>query len=136
MRNFALLISAATLGSCAMNLQPEAPRPVAGASTVAYLLGGKTAGPPIRCMPSYRTTDMTVVDSQTVAFRESGRRTYLVHLSGGCGDIANGAALVTKSYGTDQMCAGDIAHAMMGGSRMIAGSCSVQSIVPYTRPGA
>ena len=134
MRSLALLITAATLGSCAMDGQPMAPRPVAGASTMAYLLDGKMAGPPIRCMPSYRTTDMTVVDSQTVAFRESSRRTYLVHLSEGCGDIAFGAALVTKTYGTDQMCAGDIARTAMGGSHTIGGSCSVQSIVPYSRP--
>lgn len=135
MRSLALPIAAAALGSCAMNGEPIAPRPVAAQSTIAYLLSGKVPGPPLRCMPSNRTSDMTVIDSQTVAYRDSGHRTYLVHLSGGCGDIANGAALVTKHYGIDEICAGDIAETMMGGSRMIGGSCSVLSIVPYTRPG-
>ncbi len=90
------------------------------------------AGGRFSCLPSYRTSDMTVVDSQTVAYRYGGNQTYLVHLSGGCGDIAYGAALVTRTFGTDQMCAGDIARTLSGSSRMIGGSCSVQSIVPYS----
>ena len=135
MRSFAVLITAATLGSCAMNSQPMAPRPVAGPSTIAYLLGGKTAGPPARCLPSYQRNDITIVDSQTVAYRYGGNQTYLVHLSPGCEDIAYGAALVTRTWGTDKLCAGDIARTMSS-SRMIGGTCSVESIVPYTRPRA
>ena len=134
MRSLPLVLAAATLGSCAMNVQPMAPRPVAGQSTLAYLLGGKVAGPPIRCLPSYRSNDMTIIDSQTVAYRDGGSRTYVVHLSPGCGDIAYGAALVTKSFGGDQSCTGDIARTLSGGSRMIGGSYSIESIVPYTRP--
>ena len=134
MRALVLSVAPVLLGSCAMNGQPMAPQPVAGPSTVAYLLGGKVAGPPVRCLPSHQRNDMTVVDSQTVAYRFGGNQTYLVHLSGGCDDIAYGAALVTRTWGTDQMCTGDIARTFSGSSRMIGGSCSVQSIVPYTRP--
>lgn len=134
MKSLALPFIAAVLGSCAMGSQPLPVRPVAGPETMAYLLGGKVAGAPVRCLPSYQRNDMTVVDSQTVAYRYGGSQTYLVHLSGGCGDIASGAALVTRSFGTDRMCTGDIARTMNGSSRMIGGSCSVQSIVPYTRP--
>ena len=134
MRSLPMILSAATLGSCAMNAQPMAPRPVAGQSTIAYLLGGKVAGPPIKCLPSYRSSDMTIVDSQTVAYRYGGNQTYLVHLSAGCDDIASGAALVTRTFGTDQTCTGDIARTLSGGSRIIGGSCSVLSIVPYTSP--
>ena len=134
MRSLALPVIAAAVGSCAVNNQPMPVTPAAGPQTMAYLLGGKVAGAAVRCLPSYRTSDMTVVDSQTVAYRYGGNQTYLVHLSGGCGDIAYGAALVTRTFGTDQMCAGDIARTLSGSSRMIGGSCSVQSIVPYTRP--
>ena len=134
MRCLPLLFAAVSLGSCALNGQPVAPRPVAGASTLAYLLGGKIAGPPIKCLPSYQSENMTVVDSQTVAYRYGGNTTYLVHLSPGCDDIASGAALVTKTWGTQQTCTGDVARTLSGGSRIIGGSCSVLSIVPYTSP--
>ena len=134
MRSLPLILAAATLGSCAIDNQPIAPRPVAGASTVAYLLDGKTAGPPVKCLPSYRSSDMTVLDSQTVAYRYGGNQTYVVHLSQGCDDIAAGAALVTRTYGTDQTCTGDVERTLSGGSRIIGGSCSVLSIVPYTSP--
>jgi hypothetical protein len=134
MRSIFLLAAAGTLGSCTMNNGPVPIRQVAGADTVAYLLAGRTAGPPVKCLPSYGTNDMTVLDSQTVAYRYGGATTYLVHLSPGCGDIALGAALVTRSWGTQQTCAGDIARTLSGGSRIIGGSCSVLSIVPYSRP--
>lgn len=134
MRALVLPVAAALLGSCAMNAQPMAPRPVAGASTIAYLLSGKAAGPPVRCLPSYQRNDMTIVDSQTVAYRFGGNQTYLVHLTQGCEDIASGAALVTRTFGTDQMCTGDIARTLSGSSRIIGGSCAVESIVPYSRP--
>lgn len=133
MQHLALLAAAAMLSSCAVNNQPVPVRPVAGAQTVAWLLGGKTAGPPIRCLPSYTARDMTVLDSQTVAYRDGSARTYVMHLSPGCGEIASGAALVTRSYGTSDLCTGDIAHAMEGTNWMIAGSCSIEAIVPFTR---
>lgn len=134
MRSIFLLAAAATLGSCAVNNGPVPVRQVAGPDTLSWLLGGKTAGPPIRCLSSSHRNDMTVVDSQTVAYREGGYRTYMVHLSPGCGGIASGGALVTRSYGTSDLCTGDIARVYQTSPGVFAGSCSIESIVPYSRP--
>lgn len=133
MRSLSLLLSAAVLGSCTMS-GPEPVQPAASARTVAWLLGGKVAQAPQNCVSNYNANDMTVLDSQTLAFRESGYRTSVVHLSPGCAGLATGGILVTKSSIGGSLCSGDIAQVMENGARMIIGSCTIGEIVPYVTP--
>jgi hypothetical protein len=134
MRSLSLLVIASALGSCAAD-GPIPVRQVASPRTMEWLLGGKVAGPPVRCLADYQRRDMTVLDSETIAFRDGGRRTYVMKLSPGCGQLASGGgALVTRSFGTSDLCTGDIARVLDTSSRMIAGSCSIGPITPYERP--
>ncbi|MEO7276951.1 MAG: hypothetical protein ABIW33_02880 [Sphingomicrobium sp.] len=135
MRGVLLTTLAATaLGSCAMDGRPVPVQPVAGAQTIAFLLAGKVATAPIRCLSTYQRNDMVVLDSQTVAYRDGGSRTFVMHLSPGCGEIAHGGALITRSFGTSDLCTGDIAQAAVGPQPFIGGSCSIGEIVPYVKP--
>ena len=83
MRGSSLLLIGAALGSCS-----TAPERVVRSSTgqIAYdkLVADKVAGPPISCLPNYNANDMSVIDSQTVAFRVGGRplRSGLAKLAG------------------------------------------------------
>jgi hypothetical protein len=113
---------------------PEPVQPAASARTVAWLLNGKVPQSPQNCVSNYNANDMTVIDSQTIAFRESGYRTSLVHLSQGCGALATGGILVTKSSIGGSLCSGDIAQVLENGARMIIGSCTIGQIVPYVTP--
>jgi hypothetical protein len=133
MRNLSLLLSAALLGSCAVTT-PEPVQPAASARTVAWLLNGKVPLAPQNCLSSYNANDMTVIDSQTIAFREGGYRTSVVHLGPGCGALANGGILVTKSSIGGSLCRGDIAQVLESGARMMIGSCTIGEVVPYVTP--
>lgn len=133
MRSASILLIAAALGSCT-TYAPEPVRPAASQQTIAWLLGGKVAQPTQNCVHGYSSMDMTVLDTQTIAFRDGGYRTYVAHLSPGCGQLASGGVLVTKSYGSSELCTGDIAQVMEGAGRMMIGSCSIGPITPYVRP--
>lgn len=132
MRSISLLLIGAALGSC--STAPElAVRTPTGQITYDRLVAGKVAGPPISCLPNYNANDMTIIDSQTVAFRVGGRTTYIMHLSPGCGGLGSGStALLTKQFGYSGLCRGDIAQAFDTLNHMTVGSCVIGDIIPYT----
>ena len=97
MRCISLLFIGAALASCSTTAQPPAMRSAQGQEQFQRLLAGKVAGPPVSCLPSTRNDDMTVIDEDTVIFRQSGSRVYLGHMQGGCNMLGQGGyALVTK----------------------------------------
>ena len=101
---------------------------------LARELEGRIAGPPQRCLSGYRTTNMTVIDDSTLLYRD-GRTTYLQRLRGSCYGIGSGATtLVTKQFGTNQYCDGDIARSVDLRSGMTNGSCAFGPFIPYTKP--
>jgi hypothetical protein len=100
------------------------------------LLVGKVAQAPISCLPHYRSGDMRVIDDNTIAFRDGTARTYIAHMQGGCSNLGFGHyALVTRQYGSADLCRGDIAQVVDTLSRITVGSCVFGDFVPYVRPG-
>jgi hypothetical protein len=134
MRAIALLPVAALAASCATPNEPTT-RSAEGQRQYEQLIAGKTAGPPLVCIPTNSTDDLRIIDGHTVAYRLGSKTTYVVHLSGGCGNLANGSyALVTEHFGGSGPCRGDAARVLDAPSRMIVGSCMIQEIVPYSGP--
>jgi hypothetical protein len=134
MRGTSLLLIAAALGSCS-TAPEQVVRSPTGQITYDKLVAGKVAGPPISCLPNYNANDMSVIDSQRVAFRVGGSTTYIMHLSPGCGGLGSGnTALLTKQFGISGLCRGDIAQAFDTLNHMTVGSCVIGDIVPYTKP--
>ncbi len=134
MRGTSLLLIGAALGSCSVAPEPVVRTPTA---LIAYdkLIAGKVAGPPVSCLPNYNANDMSIIDSQTVAFRVGGSTTYIMHLSPGCNGLGSGnAALLTKQFGAGGLCHGDIAQTFDTFNRMTVGSCVIGDIIPFTRP--
>ena len=116
--------------------QPMAPdRNVRAEARLAQALAGKVAGPPVSCLPHYRSNDMEVIDGDTILFRD-GRTTYVQNTNGNCYPNGNsvGYTLVTKQFGGPNMCRGDIAHVIHSSTRMFAGSCSLGDFIPYRMP--
>lgn len=128
------ILVAATVGLCACATASEAPQRSASAQRqYDHLLAGRVAGAPEKCLPTYRSNDMTVIDDDTILFRD-GRTTYVNHPLGGCNNLhQSGRALVTRNFGP-QLCRGDLATVIDNTSGMSVGACSLGDFIPY-RPG-
>lgn len=127
-------VGALLAGSCTTTPAQQVPSPKAQRE-LADALAGRTPGPPLRCIPSYRSDQMQVIDDYTILFRD-GRTVYLQKPPGGCIGLANGGrTLVTRKFGTSDTCEGDINHLVDLPSGIQAGTCVFGPFVPYTRPG-
>lgn len=136
MRCISLLIAGSVVASCT-----NAPPPSAEARTPSQqsnydrAVGGKVAGKPMDCLPTYQQNDMSVIDGRTVAFRVGQGTAYLVHFTPGCELLDAGHyALLSRQFGSAQLCRGDIQQVVDIMNRTTVGSCSVADIVPYKKP--
>jgi hypothetical protein len=138
MRSMSLLIAGSILASCTTAPPPAPTRTVKAEQQYQRLLAGKVAGTPISCLPSYNANDMQIIDQSTIVFRTGGGgRVYIAHMDGPCTNLsANGPyALVTRQYGANGLCHGDIAHVVDTLNHFTVGSCAFGDFTPYTRPG-
>lgn len=123
-----LAVAACTTAPAQETRSPRAQRELAEA------LAGRTQGPPVRCLPNYRADQMQVIDDYTILFRD-GRTIYVQNPRGGCPGLGGGSrTLVTRQFGTSQLCDGDINHTVDLTSGMQGGSCVFGPFVPYTKP--
>lgn len=134
MRGIIIVAAGAVVASC-MTPPPAGTGSNQAAERYQRLLAGKIAKPPVNCLPSYRADDMIVIDANTVAFRQSGSSVYVTHMQSGCSQLARpGYALLTRQYGTNQLCRGDIAQVIDTFNRMTVGSCVFGDFTPYVKP--
>jgi hypothetical protein len=130
-----VFIVGAALASCSTT-SPAPDRTAAKQQEFQQLLNGKVAQAPISCLRHYRSGDMRVIDDSTIAFRDGSSRTYVAHMQGGCTNLSGGSyALVTKQFGTADLCRGDIAQVVDTLNGFTVGSCVFGDFVPYVRPG-
>jgi len=130
MRPAALLLIAVSASACAASAMTE-PRSAKAEAKLQSALQGKVAGAPISCLPPYRTNDMTIVDDNTILFRDGRKRVYRNDPPGGCAPMGSGHyALVRRSI-SSQMCRGDIVSVVDLTSKITVGSCSLGQFVPY-----
>jgi hypothetical protein len=135
MRNLAPILVAAVLAGCNAAPPPSAAVNAKAQTRLAQLIGGKVAGAPQSCLPSYRTNDMIVIDDYTIAFRDGVDRVWINKPKGGCNLLSAGPyALVTRSFGGMGLCRGDIAQVSDLMSHSTVGSCVMSDFVPYTKP--
>lgn len=138
MRRTAILflsaLAAATVGACAYTTGPDEPRSPQALQDLNRLLAGKVPGKPQSCLPNYRASDMTVIDEHTVLFRD-GATTWRSEIPSGCSNLGRpGYAMVTKQYGGEGLCQGQIVQVVDTSAGFIAGSCTFGEFVPYRPP--
>ena len=127
------LFSSLAVAACTTTPTQETRSPRAQRE-LAEALAGRTQGPPVRCLPNYRADQMQVIDDYTILFRD-GRTIYVQNPRGGCLGLGGGSrTLVTRQFGTSQLCDGDINHTVDLTSGMQGGSCVFGPFVPYTKP--
>ena len=79
---------------------------------------------------------MQVIDDWTILFRD-GRTVYVQNPRGGCPGLGNASrTLVTRQFGTNELCDGDIDHMVDLVAKIQGGSCVFGPFVPYTKPRA
>ena len=136
MRAFPLLLSAfgaaAVVTGCS-TAPAEQTRGPRAAKELADALAGRVAGPPQRCIPTYRNSKVQVIDDWTILYDQGGT-VYVQNPPGGCRGLKSGDTLVTRQIGTAQLCQGEIAHTVDLLSGVEGGGCVFGPFVPYTRP--
>ena len=131
-----LILAAGVLAACTASLAQPYQRTARQENELRRALAGKVAGKPVDCLPSFRSSDMQVVDDNTILFRD-GRRTYVQAPRGGCAPLGSGHyTLVTHSFGGMGLCRGDIARVVDLQNGFTVGSCALDSFVPFERPRA
>ena len=130
-----VLMAGAVLASC--TTAPPAPTRTADKQRdYEMALAGKVPQRPISCLPHYRANDMRTIDENTILFR-NGSTTYVAHMRGGCNGLGSGSyALVTRQFGTADLCSGDIAQVVDTVNGTSVGSCVWGEFTPYVRPRA
>ena len=94
MRTFMLAAGLIGLCACATASEPTE-RSASAQRQYDNMLRGKVAGKAESCLPTYQSNDMTIIDDNTILFRD-GRTVYVNHPLGGCMNLdRSGSALVT-----------------------------------------
>ena len=125
--------AAATLASCSTAPPVQESRSPQAAQDLSRALAGRVAGRPMSCIPTYRTSQMQVIDDWTILFRD-GRTVYVQNPQGGCRGIGRGSTImVSRLHGSTQLCSGDIQQLIDSSTRMPQGSCAFGPFIPYTR---
>ncbi len=119
-----MLISAVAIA--ATNCAPAAP---AGAA-FAQEFGGRTAGPPRSCINTNQSTNLRVVDSQTLAY-EDGPTTWVTHLGAPCPGIQTPSTLIVEPQLGGQYCKGDHVRGLEQGAIIPGATCFIGDWVPY-----
>lgn len=111
-------------------------RDTRGEAELAHQLAGKVQGPPVHCLPNYRTNDHQVIDRDTILYRD-GRTVYVQNTNGSCYPDGTGLGytLVLRKFGTTDLCRGDIAQVINSSGGTFAGSCSFNDFIPYRSIG-
>ncbi len=134
-RTFALVAAGAAalvLGSCS-TAPAEQTRSPRAAQELADALAGRVAGPPQRCITTYRTTKVTPIDDFTILY-DQGSTIYVQNPRGGCPGVGSGSDILVTRQTTNQLCDGEIAQTVDLTSRIERGGCVFGPFVPYTRP--
>jgi hypothetical protein len=133
MRSVFLFVLVVTVSACAP--VPPPVRSPQAETHLQQLLSGRVPGPPVSCLPDYRSNDMVVIDDSTVLYRD-GRTVYRNDFEGGsCNHLGSGFfALLTRRVGGIGLCRGDIAEVIDTSTGMTVGSCTIGDFVPYTKP--
>ena len=126
------VLSSALLGSCTTGQARDVSTPKAQ-KELAEALAGRVPGPPQRCIRNYRTTNMQVIDDYTLLFEE-GRTIYLQKPPNGCFGLgSHSRTLVTRPFGTTDLCEGDINKLVDLTAGIQGGACVFGPFIPYTK---
>ena len=119
-------VAALAVASCT---RPVAP---AGKDSFAQELAGRTAGPPQSCINSQQSVNLSVVDSQTLAYHD-GPTIWVTNLGAPCPGIATLSTVIVEPKLGGQYCRGDHVRGLEQGAIIPGATCFIGEWVPYRR---
>ena len=129
----AALLGCLLLGTACSTTPTQTARTPEASRDLAKALAGYTMGQPVRCIPNYSSTRMQIIDDRTILFR-GNRTVYLQTPPGGCFGISSQMnTLVTRVWGSNQLCEGDINRLVDVNTGIGGGACVFGPFVPYTK---
>ncbi len=99
---------------------------------VERALAGKVPGKPRTCLSS-REAESSSVHNDTVLFRAISKLVWKNDMNG-CPGLREDDILLTQSYGSSQLCRGDIVRLVDRTSQFFRSSCVFGDFVPYRKP--
>lgn len=107
--------------------------PASGPSAFAREVAGLTAGSPQSCIAQWPSTNIRVIDRQTLAY-DQGKTTWINRLAAPCPAIEPlNTVIVEPKLGT-QYCNGDHIRGLEPGAIIPGPTCFLGQWVPYRRP--
>ena len=128
MRPLILTAPLILLASCTD--QPQAP---SGATAFAREVAGMTAGPPQSCIAQWPSTNIRVIDQQTLAY-DDGKTTWINRLKAPCPAVEPLNTIIVEPKMGTQYCSGDHIRGREPGAIIAGPTCFLSQWVPYRRP--
>ncbi len=94
-------------------------------------LAGRVAGPPQRCISLGPSDGPTIVDSQTILYRQ-GARIYRTGPRDSCPALRPFNTLIVEVFG-GELCSGDRFRILEPGSSIPSAACLFTDFTPYTK---
>ena len=126
MRALPLLFVAA--GCAAAGTQSESRDQRALARELADLTPGEAK----RCVPTFQSEALSIVDSRTVVLR-SGGTVWVNRLDGDCPGLRPMNTLIVEAHGS-QYCSGDRIRGLESGTSIPGPICVLRDFTPYRKP--
>ena len=110
-------------------------RPVAPYDNAAFAqeVAGRVAGPPAYCIDSHQSSNIRVVDSQTLAYND-GPTLWVTRLGAACPGISTLSTVIVEPQLGGQYCRGDHIRGLEQGAIIPGPTCFIGDWVPYRRP--
>jgi hypothetical protein len=124
-----MLISAFAFCAASCSTPPATP---GGQSALAAEVAGRVAGPPQSCITSHQSTNLRVVDSQTLAY-DDGPTIWVTHLGAACPGIESLSTIIVEPKLGGQYCRGDHVRGLEQGATIPGATCFIGDWVPYRR---
>jgi hypothetical protein len=109
-------------------------RPAAPGDRAAFAqeIAGRVAGSPRGCVNSNQTTNLRVIDSQTLAY-DNGPTIWITHLAARCPGIETLSTIIVEPKLGGQYCRGDHVRGLEQGAIIPGATCFIGEWVPYRR---
>ncbi len=134
-RPISIMVGASALLASCSTAPVEQARSAKAEQELAEALAGRVAGPPQRCIDSFRTTTVHTIDDWTILY-DQGQTIYVQNPRGGCPGLGRGDILVTTQVGPARLCENDLAQTVSPTSRIALGACVFGPFTPYAKPKA
>ncbi|MEM8695760.1 MAG: hypothetical protein AAGE05_07025 [Pseudomonadota bacterium] len=97
---------------------------------MAALLDGKTPGDPQPCITTRPNTQSSIIGNQAILYRQ-GAVVYRNDLDGLCPALRSTSTVVSRRYGSSQLCSGEVLEVRDPYSGASFGSCVLGEFTPY-----